>query len=83
MTKQQPLETKDVQNQMELLVKTIKNTSFVSDYSASDQEAIGMIISKYFEWDGLAILEAMGYALEDANFHTENSKVQEMINNLK
>lgn len=65
------------------LIEKKTSTSFVEGYKATDQEGLGMLISQYFGWDGLRILETLYYALEDANFHKENEIVQEMINKLK
>ena len=48
----------------------IKKVSFMDDYDASDAEAFGTMMSKYFEYDGYEIAEAAGNALEDANFHS-------------
>jgi hypothetical protein len=44
---------------------------------------MGLLISHYFEWDGLKILKALYNALEDANFHTENETIQGMIDKLE
>lgn len=66
-----------------LLNEQIDRT-FTPEYKsqATKQEAMGILMSQYFKWDGRKILEAMSSALEDSNFHTENQKVIEMINNL-
>ena len=64
-------------------IDLIKNNSFTDDYSATDSEALGVLVSKVLEWDGLQILETLGFALENANFHSENAQVQKMITKLK
>lgn len=64
---------------MATVVAKIKKDSFVPGYKASDEEAMGLLLSKYFEWDGLAILKAASDALEDANFHSENEVVLKLI----
>ena len=64
-------------------MQLIKKNSFTDDYNATDSEALGMLVSKVLEWDGLQILETLGFALENANFHSENAQVQEMITKLK
>ena len=61
------------------LMKMTKATSFVDDYNATDEEAMALIISKYFGWDGLAIGETLAAALEDANFHDMSSKVNDLL----
>jgi hypothetical protein len=50
-----------------------------SGYTVSDEEAMGLLISNFFEWDGLAILKTTYSALEDANFHTENETIKMLI----
>lgn len=60
------------------LLQEVKEKSFVKGYKATDEEAMGLLISKYFEWDGTAIMKVAVNALEDANFRTE----AEVINNL-
>lgn len=63
-------------------LQTIKNESFVKGYKATDAEAMGLLISHEFEWDGIQILESAMYALEDANFHKESAEVQVMIDRI-
>jgi hypothetical protein len=59
-----------------LINATIKER-FMEEYQAgiSDAEALGAMISVYFKWDGIQILNAMQYALEDANFHSINEQI--------
>jgi len=38
-----------------------------------------MLLAKYFDWDGAAILEATACSLEDANFHVEGSRIRKQI----
>lgn len=66
------------------ILDAIKQESFVEGYraKATDAEAMGLLISKYFEWNGLEILAASADALEDANFHTEAAAVREMLEKL-
>jgi hypothetical protein len=44
-----------------------------------DSQIVGMMVSSYFKWDGYEILRACSAALEDANFHAENEKLQKMF----
>jgi hypothetical protein len=59
-----------------LIDETIKER-FVPEYQAgiTDAEALGAMISSYFRWDGIQILNALQYALEDANFHSINEQI--------
>jgi len=61
------------------LLEAVKQTAFVKDYKASDEEALGLIISKYLKWDGVAISKAFSEALEDANYHKLNGKVKNLL----
>ena len=65
------------------IVDQIKKTSFNDDYQATTEEAMGLLISKFLEWDGLSILRAAAYALEDANYHGESGRVEAMANGLE
>ena len=44
----EPLTKNDVQVMLAPLIKFTKETSFVKGHEATDEEAIGIIISKYF-----------------------------------
>ena len=63
------LDDKAMKNKVNAILAKIKKVSFVDGYDASDEEAFGMMMSKYFEYDGYEIAEAAGNAFEDANFH--------------
>lgn len=67
------------------LIEKKKDEAFRSEYrsKATDEEALGLIISSYFQWNGLAILRTLYSALEDANFHRENKAIQALINRLE
>jgi hypothetical protein len=65
------------------LVQEQKEKSFQDPSSATDPEALGILISNYYEWDGLRIMRAFQFALEDANFHTESAMVMEMADRLE
>ena len=59
----------NVKNTMVPILNKIKKESFVDGYEASDTEAFGLLLSKYFKWSGDEIVEASFSALEDANLH--------------
>ena len=65
------------------IIEGIKKKSFTSDYKATDTEAMGLLLSKFFNYTGTDILEATMYALEDANFHQESAEVGVMLEKLK
>lgn len=60
------------------LIEEKKRTAFTSDYVASDAEALGILISQYFDWDGEQIFQTMFNAMEDANFHTFGKKLKKL-----
>jgi hypothetical protein len=72
-----------INEKIRAIIQENKSTAFMSGYAAQDQEALGLLIARYFDWDGVAILETLYNALEDANFHTENQVIEAMIEKLK
>jgi hypothetical protein len=63
---------------LKLLIREKKSTGFLKGYEASDAEALGLLIAKYFEWDGERIFKTMFNAFEDANFHKFNREISEL-----
>lgn len=61
------------------LLKAVKQTAYVRGYEASDEEALGLVVSRYLNWDGVAISKAFTEALEDANYHKLNQKIQDLL----
>lgn len=59
-----------------LIENTIKE-KFMEEYQAGikDSEALGVMLSSYFGWDGIQILDCFQAALEDANFHSLNEQI--------
>lgn len=53
--------------------------SYVPEYEPTEQEALGMVISNHFLWNGIAICECFANALEDANFHGECATVRDWL----
>ena len=52
------------------LVDRISKESFVDGYNPSDAECMGLIVSKFLQWDCGDVIEACVEALEDSNAHT-------------
>jgi hypothetical protein len=59
------------------LIDAQAKASFVEGYEATDEEALGIAIAHYFQWDGKRIFDTLQNALEDANFHTLNESLSE------
>jgi hypothetical protein len=53
---------------MPTLLNAIKEKAFVDGYKATDAEALGLVVSKFTQWDAGSILAVTSEALEDANF---------------
>ena len=51
---------------------------FVEGHEIDDKEVLGILVSKYCEWDGNAIMKVFLDALEDANFHTLRGQIEEL-----
>ena len=64
-------------NKLKALIKATIKSRYVEEYQAgiTDSEALGALISSYFKWDGIQILNALQAALEDANFHSINEQI--------
>jgi hypothetical protein len=65
----------NIKNTMVPILNKIKKESFVNGYEPSDEEAFGLLLSKYFKWDGYRIFKVSNEALEDANFHELNRRL--------
>ena len=79
------MDVKQINEALDTLIAETVKRAFVKEYQAkaTPQEALGILIANYFEWDGLRILETASSALEDANFHTESAIIEEMIEKMK
>jgi hypothetical protein len=67
----------------ELVKKAIelkRSIAFVPEYAqkATESEIMGIIIAQHFKWSGRQVAEVAYAGLEDANFHTESGKFNEI-----
>lgn len=53
-------------------IKLKKETAFVNPQKATDEDALGILISQFTEWDGSKIFDVSYNAFEDSNFHSFN-----------
>ena len=60
--------TNESQTLLKPILEKLKQETFVAGYQASDEEAIGLLVSKFFEWDGHAVIRASLHGLEDSNW---------------
>jgi len=65
---------------MKIIAEKVKETSFVKEYrdQVSDEEALGVALSKYFKWNGTAIAKVAYAGFEDSNFHNFNEKFNDL-----
>lgn len=75
------MESKDVREILKPLIERGRKEIFSPLYQAeqSDEKILGIIIAKYFQWDGVAILETAKAGLEDANFHEDAEALESRI----
>jgi hypothetical protein len=62
-------------SKLKALIEQQKQESFTDPSTATDEDALGILVARHFEWDGEAILRTFEEALTDANFHAEAEKV--------
>lgn len=68
---------------LKVIIKNIRETSFVRGYDASDEECLGIAIAHFFQWNGKKIMLASAEALQDANFHQEAEQLFERVKKFK
>ena len=57
-----------IKKALDVLVDEIRKDVFVDPQDATVEETLGIIISKYLDWDGERIKQTAEFAFEDANF---------------
>jgi len=57
-----------------------KKKYFTEDHQdkASYEETLGLLVSKFCEWDGSKIFKVSTEAFEDSNFHSFNEKFNDL-----
>lgn len=73
--------TELIKDVLRVLIKDQINYSYVASATSkvSESEGLGLLVSKYFKYDGVQIVKTFLSALEDANFHTESEKVEKIF----
>lgn len=64
-------------------IEEVKRTAFVNSDTTTDAEAVGVLLARATEWDGLEILRIAQYGLEDANFHHESGIVSDLADRVE
>lgn len=62
-----------IDRELKLLITNVHNRVASDGYKLPDEQVLGIILAKYFGWDGTPILQTAAYAMEDANY-TEDYK---------
>lgn len=66
------------------LVRVVKEDSFTDEArNVPTSDALGLILSKFCEWDGEMIVKTAVAALEDANFDEHATLIEELWNHLE
>lgn len=70
-----------VKEELTKVIEAKKDIAFIPEYKklATDEEVLGLLVAQHLDWDGMAIMQVMFNALEDANFHTLNNKLGELV----
>lgn len=63
-----------IKDMFQTALKMQKEISFTNTDSATDTEALGIMISQQLKWSGDKIFETAYNAFEDANYHDFNKK---------
>jgi len=78
-TNQEEIMDEKLKAQIQEILEGIKEANFKRGVNVTNEQALGLLVSKFLGWDGVAILETSFEALQDANFHTEAGQVQDML----
>lgn len=65
-----------IKKALDALIKEVKPMMFTNPANGTDDETLGMIISKYVQWDAGRIEDVAKFAFEDSNY----SDVEIIIN---
>ncbi len=74
------MDSQQIQTQLRPILEQIRKETFKPDYQdkATDEQLIGIMVSKFFEWGGNEIIQAALYSLEDSNFHGEVREISKV-----
>lgn len=62
-------EQKAIKDELSNLIERTKKLAFTHPWDAKDEDAMGIMISQYFEWDQTSIIKTALHSFKDANFH--------------
>ena len=66
------------------MLQEIKEKSFKPEFVPyiSDEQVMGILVSRYFEFEGTSVMDALAFGLTDCNFHKESSEVRGILSGL-
>lgn len=75
-----PIESTEsyIEKELNELIKSCKGKIFKPDSKVTNEQVLGVIISKFCDFDINKILEVCAFALEDSNAHDLADKIKEM-----
>lgn len=76
--------SEEIAEQFKPLIDEAKKVIFEEDYQdkVSDEEVLGILVSKFCKWDGIKIGEVCTTAFEDSNFNSLAQVVSDEIEKL-
>ena len=67
-----------IKKKLKKLIQEQKKQTFKDPNQVSDFEALGVMLSQYFDYDGKAIFDCSSSAFTDSNFHSFNEKFERL-----
>ncbi len=67
-----------IDRELKPFIKRIHNRIAADGYTLSDEEVLGIIVAKYFRWEGTPILKTAAFAMEDANYKDDYNTLMAM-----
>lgn len=76
--------SEEIAEQFKPLIDEAKKVIFEKDYQdkVSDEEVLGILVSKFCKWDGIKICEVCTNAFKDSNFHSLAQVISDKIDQL-
>jgi len=65
-------------NDLKKIIHDTKKIAFTNPKLATDEDALGLIVSNLCQYDGQKIFNVLYRAFEDSNFHSFNSKMEKV-----
>lgn len=64
-------------NDLKKIINDTKKVAFTNPEQATDEDALGLIVSNLCGYNGQKIFDVLYSAFEDSNFHKFNSKMEQ------